>query len=320
MMRFKAKKIAVRLRGRLLLKLSAAIFSAVILLCGCANKAVGETTETQELLSVMAELPYEEPQPYPVVINGTEISAKPERAVSLSPSLTEILCEMGYGGTIVGRGSYCDYPEEIAALTDAGRPAKPDYDVIISLEPDVLFTATAIPAKDMYRLADCGIKTVYLSYPHSVEEFERLYCAVGLIYEGLFEGEEKGKQCFSEIREVLGGDEISLGKFVYITEELSIATKDTFESSVLSCFGTNVGAEGEGYSFPKEYLLERQPDVVILNGKYTIDDLLADDIYSQLDAVKGGRVILADNSCFERPSARISELFDLLKSKIDEMG
>ncbi len=282
--------------------------------CGCETAQKEQSLHTEELLPVMADIPAEEPQPYPVLVNGTQIEERPARVVSLSPSLTEILCEMGYGDTIVGRGSYCDFPEEVTALPDVGRPTKPDYDTILSLAPEIVFTATAIPVKDLYRLEENGIKTVYLSYPRSVGEFEKVYRAVGLIYEGLFDGEAKGDECFSELRSVLDGGEISLGKFVYITEELSIATGDTLESSVLSCFGSNVGAEGENYSFPKEYLLEMQPDVILLNSAYTAEDLEADEIYSQLDAVHSGNVILIENTYFERPSARMSDLFDLLKS------
>ncbi len=253
-----------------------------------------------------------EVQPYPVKINDVSVEKSPERVVSLSPSLTEILFEMGYGDRIVGKGSYCDYPTETEAIADVGRPAKPDFDAIISLRPEVLFTATSIPLKDQYRLEENGIKTVHIPYPTSVDEFKRVYSAIGLIFEGIFDGEAAGEKCFSAFEAAVSATDIDLGKFVYVTEGLTIATGDTFESSVLSQFGTNIGAEGRNYGYSKEYLVEFQPELILLNDAYTIDDLLADEAYSQLTAVVNGNVYCISNSYFERPSGRISELITIL--------
>lgn len=299
-----------------------ALLLSVLLIAGGCERGEESSSETEELIPVMAELPpEEEPQPYPVTVNDVRIEASPKRVVSLSPSLTEILFEMGYGDTVIGRGSYCDYPSEISALPDVGRPAKPDYGAILSLSPDLLFTATAIPVKDIYRLEEGGVQVVYLPYPRSVEEFEKIYCAVGLIYEGLFHGEEKGSESFSALRSFFEDpNRLSLGTFVYLTEGLCAATGDTFESAVLSHFGTNAAAEGENYEFSKESLLETQPDTILLNSSYTVDDLLSDEVYASLEAVQSGRVIFIDNTFFERPSARMSEPLRRLEEDLKELS
>ncbi len=262
--------------------------------------------------TVITETVVTEPEPFPVIVNDTEIHKAPESIVSLSPSLTEIICEMGYGDKIKGRGTYCDYPAEISSVADVGRPSKPDIETIISIAPDVLFTATAIPTKDLYRLEESGIAVVYIPYPVSIQQFENIYDAIGLVFEGKFDGEAAGGKAFEAVCSALESD-IQLGEFVYITEGLTVATGDTFESSVLSCFGTNVAESAEDYDYPKEYLAEFQPDIILLNNNYTIDDLLADDVYSGLDAVTEGRVYLLDNSYFERPSGRLVEIIYSLK-------
>ncbi len=253
-----------------------------------------------------------EPQPFPVIVNDTEIDKSPESVVSLSPSLTEIICEIGYGDRIVGRGSYCDYPSEIVSVTDVGRPSKPDIDAIISIAPDVLFTATAIPTKDLYKLRENGVTTIYIPYPENMEQFGNIYCAIGLIFEGKFDGEAAGEKAFSAITAAVEASSADFGSYVYITEGLAVATGDTFESSVLSSFGTNLGENGKEYGFPKEYLVEFQPDTILLNDNYTIDDLLSDEIYSQLTAVAEGRVYSISNTYFERPSGRLAEMIDFL--------
>ncbi len=279
-----------------------------------------ETTEPSEstvaaiVTTVLSEDVADEPMPFPATVNDVAIEASPEKVVSLSPSLTEIICEMGYGDKITGRGSYCDYPEEIISVTDVGRPSKPDIDMIISLSPDILFTATAIPTKDLYRLEENGIKTVYIPYPENIEQFENIYCAVGIIFEGKFDGEACGKNVFEAVSSAISASDAELGDFVYITEGLTVATGDTFESSLLSNFGANIGESGKDYGYPKEFLAEFQPEIILLNDNYSIDDLLADEVYGQLTAVAEGKVYTINNAYFERPSGRITELIDYLNT------
>lgn len=285
-------------------------------ICGCEIRMeTGTTTDADIPVIVTTDIVSDteiEPQPFPVTVNDTVIEKQPQKVVSLSPSLTEIIFEMGYGAKMIGRGSYCDYPEEALSLSDVGRPSKPDIDAIIALSPDVLFTATVIPTKDLYKLEENGIKIVYIPYPENIAQFENIYKAIGLIFEGKFDGEATGEKAYDGILKNLETPGEPLGDFVYITEGLTIATGDTFESSVLSCYGKNIGSEGSDYGYPKEYLVEFQPDVILLNDNYSIDDLLSDEIYSQLTAVNEGKVYTISNVYFERPSKRIVELIHSL--------
>lgn len=287
-----------------------------IFLCSCEIRMETAVTTDDSIPAVVTTVISEdsepEPQPFPVVVNDTEIYESPESIVSLSPSLTEIICEMGYTEKITGRGSYCDYPAEITSVTDVGRPSRPDIDAIISLSPDVLFTATAIPTKDLYRLEENDISVIYIPYPENMQQFENIYHAIGLVFEGKFDGEAAGGRAFESVNAAFGNSDISLGDFVYITEGLTVATGDTFESSVLSAFGENIGEGGTDYGYSKEFLIEFQPDIILLNDNYTIDDLLADETYSQLTAVAEGRVYSLSNVYFERPSGRLVEIIGSL--------
>ncbi len=305
--------------GACLKKIFALLTACCIILCGC-NKDTPISEDTPDALPVMVTTSPEnsEPSPYPVTVNDAVIKSAPQRVVCLSPFLTEILFEMGYGETLVGIDSYCDFPENVSEITDVGKPTKPDLSKIIELKPDIVLTATAISTKDIYRLEDAGITTVYIPNPTTIDRFNKIYCAIGLIYEGLFDGESAGNAAFSDIAEAFNSAEKSEERFVYITEGLCAAGGDTFESSVLSLFGKNAAEEGKEYSFNKEFLLDLQPERVFANNIYTIDDLLVDEVFGGLAAVQNGNVIFVDNAYFERPSGRITELIAFLKSEIGQ--
>ena len=287
-------------------KLSALLLAIALILCGCGDTDNDDVPEETSETTTSAE-----PVPYPFFVNDTEIAAQPERVVCLSPALTEIIYEMGFGDKIIGRSSYCDYPSNVKNTADLGSSANPDIDAIIDLLPDLVITSTPIASKDTFTMEQAGIKTVLIPAPTTLEGFSSIYASLGLIFEGMFTGTEKGEDTYSAVSKALGNTEaVNIGSFVYVTENLTVAGGDTFESAVLSCFGSNIAKNGIGYGFDKSELIENQPDIILLSDKYSVNDLLNDEYYSQLNAVLENRVIFINNVYFERPSARITILID----------
>ncbi len=292
----------------------------VFVLSGCDTPMPSETDEPDTKPSVSTGISggtiiisdtddeTSEPSDYPVTINDTVIKARPSAAVCLSSGLSEIICELGYEDRLIGRGSYCDYPESIKALTDFGRPAAPDIAALKSCAPDVLITATAIPNIDVKALNEYGIEVVYIPSPRTVLEFERIYCALGMIFDGMFKGGEKGKNVFAGIRNKLENSGIDLGSFIYVTEGFTTAGGDTFESSVLSLFGNNAAESVSGYYSGE--LGDISPDTVLINAELSFEDIADNSVFAALEAVRSGKVIKIDNRYFESPSGRIIGLLD----------
>ena len=277
-----------------------------LLLCGCDNDDKQEADNTTYESTDISE-----PSPYPFFLNDVEINAAPEKVVCLSPAITEIICEMGYRASIIGRSSYCDYPPAISSVKDVGSTANPDIKAVIELKLDLVISSTSIASKDIFEMEQNGIKTVIIPSPTTLEGFLSIYTSIGLIFEGMFTGTETGEQFFSETSKLLGNkDNFSLGKFVYITENYSVAGGNTFESSVLSCFGTNMAKDAENYGFDTKALLDNQPDILLVNSKYTKGMLEENEVFSQLDALQNDKIIFIDNVYFERPSARIKEMVE----------
>jgi iron complex transport system substrate-binding protein len=255
-----------------------------------------------------------------VIINGVVIEKSPETIISLSPALTEILFEFGQGERIIGRSSFCDYPLGVkdAEILEVGSGF--DVEKIVRRSPDLLLLSSPISEKDRITLEREGVATVVIPAPRSLEEFRNVYRLIGLILNGVFIGADEGAVVFSDITLACNNpDAFDLGSFVYITENMLIATGDTLESAVLSCFGNNLAKEATGYVFDKNILTINQPNIIILNDIYSISDLLEDEVFAQLSAVTERRVIVLNNSYFERPSARITTLISDMKAQYNDL-
>ena len=86
------------------------------------------------------------------------VSAFPKRVISLAPSLTEIVFELGAGHTLVGRTARCNEPPEALKIQDIGAYMNPDLERIIALRPDlVLSPETGMRKEVVDRLTELGI-------------------------------------------------------------------------------------------------------------------------------------------------------------------
>lgn len=295
---------------------AAVILTAALLTSGCDNivlvpgKSSGTVTESSASSEPLSA--------YPVILNDTEIAKAPEKIVSLTPAYTEILFEMGYGDKIVAVSDYCDYPEDVDKLPKAASSANPDISAIKKLKPDLVITATPIVTKDKITLEAEGIKVLTITSPRTIEEFENIYKFFGLAFEGLFEGEAVGEKAFSDVRKQLDAIKKTDLKFIYITAASTPAGGDTFESAILSLFGTNCAKDSEGYSYKAENLKENQPDIIFVSDSLGEDILTSNKNYSSLTAVEAGNTAVLENKYFERPSARIISLLGDISAAFDK--
>ena len=75
--------------------------------------------------------------PQPGWAGPTENPA-PQRIISLSPGITEILFAIGAGDQVVGVTEFCNYPEKAQSLPRIGGLLNPSYETIITLKPDLI--------------------------------------------------------------------------------------------------------------------------------------------------------------------------------------
>ncbi|EWS63855.1 ABC transporter substrate-binding protein [Hydrogenophaga sp.] len=102
----------------------------------------------------------------------------PQRIVSLLPSLTETVCELGQCQRLVGVDRYSDFPLSVRALAQVGGGLDPNIEAIVALKPDVVLMATSSRVGE--RLQSLGIKVVALE-PKSHADVKRMLEKIGQV-------------------------------------------------------------------------------------------------------------------------------------------
>ncbi|MGH6626511.1 MAG: ABC transporter substrate-binding protein [Burkholderiaceae bacterium] len=100
----------------------------------------------------------------------------PQRIVTLLPSLTETVCELGQCQRLVGVDRYSNWPAAVRALPQLGGGLDPNVEGIVALKPDVVLLAQS--SRVIGRLEALGLKVVVVE-PKTHADVQRVLAKVG---------------------------------------------------------------------------------------------------------------------------------------------
>jgi iron complex transport system substrate-binding protein len=253
-------------------------------------------------------------------IDDSHRTAVPQRIVSLSPNLTEIVFALGLGNRVVAVSSNCDWPAEAKTRTKVGTFWQPNTEAIIAAKPDLVvcesFDQQMAAAKTLRRT---GLNILALR----VESIEEFFSAIEKI------GQAAGcttaaQQLAADIKNQL--DQIqamssSTGKvkvlWVVQTEPLRVAGVNTFVNEIVELAGgqNTIGPTIDQYpSISTEEIIGCGTEVVIQSamGAENIhkQQIAAEEFWSRfanLPAVKNKRIYVIDADTTLRLGPRLPQ-------------
>lgn len=105
--------------------------------------------------------------------------AAAERVVSLAPSLTDMVLELGAADRLAGLLDGGPRPQSLKGLPSVGRYGQVNLEQILALQPDLLLVwPGAVPDAQLQRLRAVGIP-LYVADPHHLEDISRQFREMG---------------------------------------------------------------------------------------------------------------------------------------------
>lgn len=256
-------------------------------------------------------------------MTGKEITfdAPVERIVALTASDCEILYALGAGDTVVGRGTYCDYPAEVQDKTVVTSGQDTNIEEVIALNPQVVLMSKMAQTEEQIKaLEDAGIKVVV----SDAQNIAGIYVAIEMIGQ-MVNKETEALAIISDMQAVfeqVKADSTGDGSKTVYFEVSSMewgdpwtAGKGTFMDELATMLGlTNIFADVDGWGMvSQEQIIERNPDYIVTVSMYTGDgpkpeeEIMAREGWSGITAVQDGAVFNANNDEITRPGPRLAD-------------
>lgn len=235
----------------------------------------------------------------------------PQRIVSLLPSLTETVCELGQCQRLVGVDRYSNFPQSVRGLPQVGGGLDPNVEAIVALRPDVVLMATSSRAAE--RLRSLGLKVVSLE-PKTHADVQRVMLKLGQVL-----GVADAQKIWRAIDAGVSAAAQSLPASVRATRvyfEVNQGPYGAGESSFIGETLTRLGVKNilpaKLGPFPKlnpEYIVRANPDLIMI-GQRSVDGMAQRPGWYSIRALREQRVCLfpsEQSDMLVRPGPRMAE-------------
>ena len=238
---------------------------------------------------------------------SVDVSDKPVRIVSLVPSMTELLFDLGLEDRIVGVTRYCVHPErarkEKAVI---GGPKTFDFEAIDALQPDLILGNKEENYKE-------GIEQLRQKYPtwlcdiHNLDDALAMITSVGQ----LTNTEDKANAIVSDIKTKMSrlssGKTLRVAYFIW-RKPYRVAAGNTFINEMLKLCGMeNVFADLDRYpEVTIEQLKAEKPDLLLLSSEpYPFKEKHCQE-FAELDVVAKAKLVDGEMFCWTGSRLRLA--------------
>ncbi len=252
------------------------------------------------------------------------LDARPERIISLAPSITEILFAIGAGDQVVGRTEFCNYPPEAEALTVVGGFTSDTISVetILDLEPDLVLAGSIYQADLVETLEGAGL-TVFADEPASLAEIEASILTLGEMTDNT-SGAEAVAADMQERADAVAAAVAAIPEAERVTvfyeiwhEPLMTTSNATVQGELIALAGgVNIfgDLEEDWPTISAEEIIARDPQVILGPSSHgdqlTADVIAAREGWGDLTAVQEGAIYIVDGDTVSRPGPRVIDALE----------
>ena len=230
------------------------------------------------------------------------VPSQPQRVVSLSPAVTEIIYALGAQDILVGRTDFCEYPAEAQDIPSIGGISNLNVESIMSRNPDLVISGSMVGKKVTDQMDAMDIPMVCVI---EKPRFDALYDNIAAI--GRLVGKEREADSLNalmreRVNALVTDDTITQShnnattpKVYYVVgfgaSGNFTAGGNTFINDIIRMAGgRNIAEDIEGWSYSLEALVQEDPDYIIVRREDSAA-FCGMKPYNRLSAVLDGRVI-----------------------------
>ncbi len=265
---------------------------------------------------------------YPVSIVdalGREISMRerPERIISLAPSLTQTVFIIGSEDRLVGRTRFCRWPPEAERIQSVGGPAAPHIESMMALQPDLVLATTLTPIEVVRQIEALSV-TIAIFKQEGVDGTFNDMEVIGRLIGSLSEANIALKKLNTRRFELREKVEMVVKRpktlLLYGVDGLYSARVGTFPSDMIVLAGGDNVVKATASEWPQlsmESIIEWNPEVIMVTlrpgeeEKRLVTMVVAgwkdDARWATISAVRENRILYLDDTLMSVPGPQMIE-------------
>jgi len=252
-----------------------------------------------------------------------KLDKPPEKIISLSPGITEMLFLFHAADKLIGISDYCNFPEETMYINKVGGLQNINIEKIVSLQPDVVLIGSIIPKNEVDKLEKAGIIVIAIKQEEKLEgildalkilgkivDNEQVADSLVRYYSGKLEEYKNDVVTAKEMQRTVyyvvsfgAGGDFTAPANTHISEIIQLAG------------GMNIGDALSTWNISREYLFAQNPDFIFVRTE-DLQHFVKTYPYTLLNAVKKNRVYPIESGWIDVISPRNFLAIEAIREKI----
>lgn len=250
------------------------------------------------------------------------LAEKPQRIISISPSVTEILYLLQADSLLVGVSNFCNYPPQTQEKEKIGGLQNINIERIVQLKPDLVVVGSIVSRDFVRKVENLSIPILIMNEEKGIEGVKNSISILADIVQKkelaqqllahydsvLFQIKSNQPKEQKSVYYVVGfgeGGDFSAGGNTHIDEIITLAG------------GKNICGTLSGWSVNREYLFQQDPQYIFIRTE-DLDRFSSMIPYTQLTAVQEKRIFPIESGWIDIVSPRNLDAITHIHQKLYE--
>jgi iron complex transport system substrate-binding protein len=242
------------------------------------------------------------------------LHAAPAKIVSLAPSLTQIVVELGAAGQLAAVTPFCQAPADIARLPGG---IQPETEAVLALAPDLVLVTSMTPEATREQLVRTGLRVETIDAKSLPEIVAAMTQIAALVEAPAPEQNPPPTPASARTAALLFGAETGYS-----------AGCGTHAHEILEAAGLRNIAAQAGGPWPQlgdEFLLAADPDIIVVadygnaDRRQVMDQFQSHPVRRHLSAVRAGRVVVVSAPAFSVPGPAALQAGEMLRAEVEKL-
>jgi iron complex transport system substrate-binding protein len=271
-----------------------------------------------------------------------KLDKAPEKIISLSPGITEMIFLLRAEDKLIGISDYCNFPEETQRINKVGGLQNINIEKIVSLQPDVVLISSIIPKKEVDKLEKSRITVIAIKEEEKLEGMLEALRILGRIVDNVDVADSLICDFSEKLESYKHADDADWMDLrglnicenhdnprhlrakkptVYYVVSFGAAGDFTAPGNshiseiIHLAGGRNIGDALSTWNISREYLFAQNPDLIFVRTE-ELEHFVKTYPYTLLDAVKNNHVYSIESGWIDVVSPRNFSAIEEIRGKI----
>ncbi len=238
------------------------------------------------------------------------LDSVPQRVISLSPALTEMMFLLGAEDKLVGISDFCHYPSATDTMKRVGGLLNVNVEMLLSLNPDAIIIGSIVSKQDVENMERAGLKVLVIREETRLQGLSDAILLLGHIMDKDEIAEKQAEKIRKQLDDISQTVDTSVvvKKVYYVVGfgeqgDFTAPAGSHIHEIITAAGGKNIGESLKTWEISREFLFQSDPDIILIR-KEDAERFVGTSPYNLLRAVKENHVYAIESGWIDNVSPR----------------